>query len=133
MSPAMKFRAGCELFEEACRWTLAGIATQFPELNESERVAELRRRMNGTDSLLSLTAALDTAAVPYMIVGSYSSNFYGIPRSTMNADLVIHLPSSGWAKLPALLPDGIRIERQMGFEMITSTRKELLRVRRQLL
>ena len=45
MSPAMKFRAGYELFEEGCRWTLAGIAAQFPELDESGRLAELRRRL----------------------------------------------------------------------------------------
>jgi hypothetical protein len=45
MSPAMKFRAGYDLFEEACRWTHAGIASQFPELDESGRLAELRRRL----------------------------------------------------------------------------------------
>ena len=45
MSPGMKFRAGYELFEEACRWTLAGIAAQFPEMDESGRLAELRRRI----------------------------------------------------------------------------------------
>lgn len=45
MSPGMKFRAGCDLFEEACRWTLAGIAAQFPEMDESSRLAELRRRL----------------------------------------------------------------------------------------
>ena len=45
MSPEMKFRAGYELFEEACRWTLAGIAAQFPDMDESGRLAELRRRL----------------------------------------------------------------------------------------
>ncbi len=45
MAPEMKFRAGYELFEEACRWTLAGISAQFPRMNEEERVAELRRRL----------------------------------------------------------------------------------------
>ena len=39
--------------------------------------------MNGTDALLRLTAALDAGGIPYMSVGSYSSNFYGIPRSTV--------------------------------------------------
>src|SRR6478672_8477973 len=84
--------------------------------------------MNGTDSLLALTAALDGASIPYMVVGSYSSNFYGVPRSTKDADLVLHLPSAGWAALPSVLPEGIVMEDQMGFEMVTSTRKELLRV-----
>jgi len=88
--------------------------------------------MNGTDALLALAAALDAAEVPYMIVGSYSSNFYGVPRSTKDADLVLHLPSSGWATLPKLLPPGIVMEDQMGFEMVTSTRKELLQVKESL-
>jgi hypothetical protein len=34
--------------------------------------------MNGTDALISLIRTLEKAEVPYMIVGSYSSNFYGI-------------------------------------------------------
>lgn len=85
--------------------------------------------MNGTDALLALTRVLDEVEAPYMVVGSYSSNFYGVPRSTKDADLVLHLPSSGWAKLPAILPESITTEDQMGFEMVTSTRKELLHVK----
>ena len=85
--------------------------------------------MTGTESLLELVAAFENAGIPYMIVGSYSSNFYGIPRSTMDADLVVHLPSAGWAKLPGILPDGIEMDDQMSFEMVTSTRRELLRVK----
>lgn len=46
MSPVMKFRAGGDLFEEACRWTLAGIAHQHPDWNEAERIKELRRRLD---------------------------------------------------------------------------------------
>jgi hypothetical protein len=85
--------------------------------------------MTGTDSLMELVAAFDLAGIPYMIVGSYSSNFYGIPRSTKDADLVVHLPSAEWAELPKILPHGIEMEDQMSFEMVTSTRRELLRVR----
>lgn len=85
--------------------------------------------MNGTESLLELVAAFERSEIPYMIVGSYSSNFYGIPRSTKDADLVVHLPSAEWAKLPGLLPNGIEMEDQMSFEMVTSTRRELLRVK----
>jgi hypothetical protein len=85
--------------------------------------------MSGTESLLKLIEAFDREQIPYMIVGSYSSNFYGIPRSTKDADLVVHLPSAEWAKLPTILPEGIELEDQMSFEMVTSTRRELLRVR----
>ena len=45
MSPEMKFRAGADLFEEACLWTLAGISAQFPQFGEKERQEELRRRL----------------------------------------------------------------------------------------
>lgn len=85
--------------------------------------------MSGTDSLLKLVAAFDAADVPYMIVGSYSSNFYGIPRMTKDADLVVHLDGRGWQTLPDLLPEGIELEEQMGFEMVTATHRELLRVK----
>lgn len=85
--------------------------------------------MNGTDALLALTSALETAGIPYMIVGSYSSNFYGIPRSTNDADLVIQMSPAAWTRLPGLLPEGIEMEQQAGFEMVTATRKDLLRVK----
>lgn len=44
MSPAEKLRAGAELFEYACRITLAGIRHQHPEASEEElrRILEAR-------------------------------------------------------------------------------------------
>lgn len=48
---------------------------------------------------------------------------------TKDADVVVNLPSSGWSKLPSLLPEGIEMEDLMGFEMVTATRRELLRVK----
>jgi hypothetical protein len=35
--------------------------------------------MNGTESLLKLIGSFDAAGIPSMVVGSYSSNFYGVP------------------------------------------------------
>lgn len=46
MSAENKFRAGSELFEEACRWTMAGIAAQHPQMDEVARHLELRRRLS---------------------------------------------------------------------------------------
>lgn len=42
LSPEMKFRAGSDLFEEACQWSLAGIAARFPGASVSERQEKLR-------------------------------------------------------------------------------------------
>ena len=35
--------------------------------------------------------ALEACGIPYMLVGSYSSNSYGVPCSTQDADFVIEL------------------------------------------
>ena len=51
LTPGAKFRAGGELFEEACQWTLAGIASRSPEFTEAERLQELRRRLQLADRL----------------------------------------------------------------------------------
>lgn len=45
MTPFEKFDAGSSLFEEACEWSLAGIASQHPDWNAARREKELRRRI----------------------------------------------------------------------------------------
>ena len=45
--------------------------------------------MSSTDLVLRLIAILESAGVDYMLVGSYSSNYYGRPRSTQDADFVV--------------------------------------------
>ena len=47
--------------------------------------------MTGNEAVLQTVSALDECRIPYMLVGSYSTNVYGIPRSTEDADLVIEL------------------------------------------
>jgi hypothetical protein len=39
--------------------------------------------------LRKVTAALDTAGVPYMLTGSLASSMYGVPRATNDIDIVI--------------------------------------------
>jgi len=45
MTPAEKIRAGQQLFEGACRITLAGIRTQNPEASEEQCRGILRQRL----------------------------------------------------------------------------------------
>ena len=42
-------------------------------------------------AVLAVIDSLEAEQIPYMLVGSFSSNFYGIPRSTEDGDLVIEL------------------------------------------
>ena len=45
LSPEMKFRAGSDLFEEACIWSLAGIAARFPHLSPQECREKLEKQI----------------------------------------------------------------------------------------
>lgn len=45
MTPNQKLRAGGDLFDEACRWTLAGIRNDHPGIAPEAAMAELRRRL----------------------------------------------------------------------------------------
>jgi hypothetical protein len=45
MTPAQKFRAGGDLFDDACRWTLAGIRHDHPGISDQDALNELRRRI----------------------------------------------------------------------------------------
>ena len=51
LSPGSKFRAGSDLFEEACQWTLAGITARFPHANEAEKREKLRKQLELADRL----------------------------------------------------------------------------------
>jgi len=84
--------------------------------------------MTGDEAVFSLLKVLSDLKIPHMLVGSYSSNVYGIPRSTKDADLVIQITSDQMALLQANLPEALRMEDQSFFEMVTATRKELIHV-----
>ena len=77
--------------------------------------------MDEVGVVVAIVNALNAAGLPYMLVGSLSSNAYGIPRSTKDADLVIGLGSFPLSGLLSHLPKGFRLEAQIGFETITST------------
>jgi len=49
--------------------------------------------------------AFDRLAIPYYIGGSIASSAYGIPRATMDADLIAHLTVAQVSGLVALLQD----------------------------
>jgi hypothetical protein len=78
------------------------------------------------EAVVSVLAALDAAAIPYMLVGSMASNFHGIPRSTRDADLVVQLAAGGLQRLAAELPAGLLLERQGAFEAVTGTIRYLV-------
>jgi len=84
--------------------------------------------MSEDDATIAVIDALESLAIPYMLVGSLSSNFYGIPRATQDADFVIHLQASSIAALGRHLGSGFHLDPQISFETATMTRRHLIQV-----
>lgn len=82
--------------------------------------------MTSDEATLAVIDALESLGVPYMVVGSLSTNYYGVARSTHDADFVVHLQSVGIAELVRRAGPDIRLDPQMSFETVTGTSKFVL-------
>lgn len=82
----------------------------------------------GNEATLAVIDALETLGIPYMVVGSLSSNVYGIPRSTHDADFVIEGAPELLPRLAAHLGTAFRLDPQMTFETATLSRRHVLAV-----
>ena len=79
-------------------------------------------------AVLAVIDALEAEQIPYMLVGSFSSNFYGIPRSTEDGDLVIELTGRSLANLRRRLSSPLEFDPQVTFENATGTHKNVVSV-----
>jgi hypothetical protein len=77
--------------------------------------------------LLAVVQALEAAGIPYMIVGSFSSNLYGRTRSTHDADLIVEMGDRTVGALAPLLGPEFQIDSQTSFETVTGTMRNHLR------
>jgi len=71
--------------------------------------------------------ALNRLSVPYMLTGSLASNFYGIPRATMDADFVADFSGHAVDALAGSLGQGLRLDPQASFETVTGTTRYVIR------
>jgi len=80
------------------------------------------------DVALRVAEALGAAGVPFMLVGGFSSNFHGIPRSTKDADFVVQLSAPLNAAFARTLGPEFEAEPQLSFETNTGTQRQEFRV-----
>ncbi len=80
------------------------------------------------EALAIITELCESEKIDYMLVGSFSSNFYGIPRATKDADIVLEVTPAQRNALIAKLPKEMSADPQMTFETATSTSKTLIYV-----
>lgn len=67
----------------------------------------------GIEAVVLVVGILDELKIPYMLVGSFSSNFYGVPRATNDADLVVVLSCQDRQVFLSKLPVEFRAEPQV--------------------
>lgn len=79
--------------------------------------------MTNDDAVVAVLDALESIAVPYMVVGSLASNFYGVPRATRDADFVLQLKPGQLQELVDALPAPLALQKQSSFEGVTATRR----------
>lgn len=70
---------------------------------------------------------LNAHDVPYMLVGSLSTNYHSIVRSTKDADIVIQAELGKTARLVTNEISYLSMDPQLGFETVTATKRILLR------
>ena len=75
--------------------------------------------MQPDDPVLSVIDAPNDLLIPYMLVGSYSSNLYGIERGTRDADFVIELGKKSVSALADRIKGDFTLDPQLGFETVT--------------
>ncbi|MFN0056187.1 MAG: nucleotidyl transferase AbiEii/AbiGii toxin family protein [Planctomycetales bacterium] len=75
-----------------------------------------------------MAKALDSSGIPYLLAGSFSSNYYGIPRSTQDADFVIQIGDKMLSTLMSHLGPDFHLERQLLFEGVTGTTRSIVTI-----
>lgn len=83
--------------------------------------------MTSEEISLRVIEILNEHESPYMLVGSLSTNFHSVIRSTKDADIVIQSDLGETARFVARKCESLRLDPQYGFESVTATRKLVLR------
>ena len=84
--------------------------------------------MTGDSATLAVIEALDRVGVPYMLVGSFSSNAYGVVRATKDADIVVAWEGRSVSAVMKELGPEFRLDPQMQFESVTGTIRSIIDV-----
>src|SRR5512147_2650551 len=84
--------------------------------------------MTGGESItLQVAQALEACGIPFLLTGSFASNYYGIPRSTRDADCALQTQQGVGSAFAAKLGESFLLDPQMSFETNTGTFRQLLR------
>lgn len=78
------------------------------------------------EALVQVIQVLQTREIPYMLVGAFSSNAYGYPRNTNDADMVIEYHAGILQTIQDSLGKEFRLNPQKSFELLTGSIRNIL-------
>ncbi len=81
------------------------------------------------DAVVDVIEALQAHDIPYMLVGAFSSNAYGYPLATNDADFVIDYKEGDLTKIRESLGNEYFLDPQMSFELKTGSTRNILTFR----
>jgi len=84
--------------------------------------------LTSEEAAAAVIDVLEAENVPYMLVGSLATNYYGIPRATQDADFVVHLEKSSIPAIAKCLGPRFRLNPQQSFELATATTRYVLQL-----
>ena len=77
--------------------------------------------MTSDQALARVIDQLERGGIGYLVVGALSSNLYGVPRATDDADVEVLFDGFDVVSFAAGLGDEYRLDRQMMIEGFTGT------------
>jgi hypothetical protein len=81
----------------------------------------------GESITLRVAEALEACGIPFLLSGSFASNYYGIPRSTRDADFVLQAERAVGPEFAKQLGEDFILDGQLTFETNTGTLRQVLR------
>jgi len=85
--------------------------------------------MTSDAAVQAVLDGLNAVGIPFMVVGSFSSNIYGLARSTQDVDIVVQLQSGQIQQLANVLAVELQLDPQPRFETVTMTTYFVLHTR----
>lgn len=79
-------------------------------------------------AVVAVVDALTAEQIPYMLVGSFSTSYWGIPRSTKDGDFVVVADSKSVQLLRQRLGRQFVFDPQQSFESVTATQRRIVTV-----
>ena len=84
--------------------------------------------MTSREATLAVIGVLESLGIPYMVVGALSSNFYGIARSSKDADFVVQLGERPITDIVRELGPSFVLDPQITFETATGTTRHIVSI-----